>query len=81
MAATTAAAMGAVPAERGGLGSGALNASRQVGGAVGVALLGALVAAHGWFTPGMELAMLLAAVAFAAGAVVSSTTLRRHRAE
>jgi hypothetical protein len=58
-----------------------LNASRQVGGAVGVALLGALVAAHGSFTPGMELAMLLAAVASAAGAVVSSTTLRRHRAE
>jgi MFS transporter, DHA2 family, methylenomycin A resistance protein len=80
MPAATAAAMGAAPPERGGLASGALNASRQVGGAVGVALLGALVAAHRSFTPGMELAMALAAIAFAAGAVLSATTLRRHQA-
>jgi MFS transporter, DHA2 family, methylenomycin A resistance protein len=80
MPAATAAAMGAVAAERGGLASGALNASRQVGGAVGVALLGALVAAHRSFTPGMELAMLLAAVAFAAGAAISATTLRTRQA-
>jgi DHA2 family methylenomycin A resistance protein-like MFS transporter len=76
MPAATAAAVGAVEAGRSGLASGALNASRQVGGAVGVALLGGLVAAPHAFGSGMHLAMLLAAAAFAAGAVLSATTVR-----
>jgi len=76
MPAATSAAVGAVEAERSGLASGALNASRQVGGAVGVALLGGLVAAPHAFGSGMHLAMLLAAAAFAAGAVLSATTVR-----
>jgi MFS transporter, DHA2 family, methylenomycin A resistance protein len=80
MPAATAAVMGAAPPERAGLASGALNASRQVGGAVGVALLGALVAAQRSFTPGMALAMLLAAVAFAVGGALSATSVRTHPA-
>jgi DHA2 family methylenomycin A resistance protein-like MFS transporter len=80
MPAATAAVMGAAPPERGGLASGALNASRQVGGAIGVALLGALVAAQGSFAPGMRAAMLIAAGAFAAGAVVSWRALTRRQA-
>jgi DHA2 family methylenomycin A resistance protein-like MFS transporter len=76
MPATTVAAMGAAPADRGGLASGVLNASRQLGGAVGVALLGALVAAGHPFTAGMHLGMLAAAAAYAAGALLSWTTVR-----
>jgi DHA2 family methylenomycin A resistance protein-like MFS transporter len=76
MPAATSASVGAVEAARSGLASGALNASRQVGGAVGVALLGGLVAAPHAFGPGMRLAMLVAAAAFAAGAVLSATMVR-----
>ncbi len=50
------------------------------GGAIGVALLGAMVAAQGSFAPGMRAAMLIAAGAFAAGAVVSWTALMRRQA-
>jgi MFS transporter, DHA2 family, methylenomycin A resistance protein len=76
MPAATAAAVGAVAAERSGLASGALNAGRQVGGAVGVALLGGLVAAPHAFGPGMHLAMVIAAVAFTAGAALAAATAR-----
>jgi DHA2 family methylenomycin A resistance protein-like MFS transporter len=76
MPAATVAVMGAAPADRGGLASGVLNASRQLGGAVGVALLGALVAAGHPFTAGMHLGMLVAAAAFAAGAALSWATVR-----
>jgi len=76
MPAATAAAMGAAPEDRGGLASGVLNASRQVGSAVGIALLGALVASGRGFTAGMPLAMLVAAVAFGIGAVVSGIAVR-----
>ena len=68
--------MTAAPDDRGGLASGVLNASRQVGGAVGIALLGALVASGRGFTAGMPLAMLFAAAAFAIGALISATTVR-----
>jgi DHA2 family methylenomycin A resistance protein-like MFS transporter len=53
-----------------------LNASRQVGDAVGIALLGALIASGRGFTAGMPLAMLVAAVAFGIGAVVSGIAVR-----
>jgi MFS transporter, DHA2 family, methylenomycin A resistance protein len=75
MPAATAAVLGAAPADRGGLAAGVLNTGRQVGGAVGVALLGALVGGRP-FATGMHLAMSVAAAAFAAGAVLSSTTVR-----
>src|SRR4051794_40472052 len=46
MPAATAAVVEAVPAERAGLASGVLNAARQAGGAIGVALLGSLGGLH-----------------------------------
>jgi DHA2 family methylenomycin A resistance protein-like MFS transporter len=76
MPAATAAVMGAAPDDRGGLASGVLNASRQVGGAVGIALLGALVASGRGFTAGMPVAMLVAAAAFAIGALISATIVQ-----
>lgn len=47
MPAMTAVAVGAVGAERSGLASGVLNAARQSGGALGVAVLGSLLTAGG----------------------------------
>ncbi len=46
MTPTAAAATRAVPVQKSGVGAGVLNAMRQVGGSVGVALMGAIVAAE-----------------------------------
>src|SRR5438094_4141844 len=45
--AMTASVIEHTPRERAGIGSAVLNASRQVGGVVGIALLGALIGTHG----------------------------------
>ena len=42
----TAAALGSVPVEKSGVGSGVLNTFRQVGGALGIAVMGAIVASY-----------------------------------
>ena len=44
MAPTTSAAMHAVPVDKAGVGSAVINSTRQIGGAVGVAVTGAIVA-------------------------------------
>src|SRR4029078_10133357 len=44
MAPTTAAAMGSVPVDKAGVGSAVINAMRQVGGSLGIAVMGTLVA-------------------------------------
>jgi len=44
MTPTTAAAMSAVPVDKAGIGSGVLNSMRQVGGSLGIAVMGAIVA-------------------------------------
>ena len=46
MSPMTSAAMGAVPVDKAGVGSGVLNSFRQVGGSLGIALMGAIVAAY-----------------------------------
>jgi MFS transporter, DHA2 family, methylenomycin A resistance protein len=68
-AATTAVVEGA-PADRSGLASGAINAARQVGGVIGVALLGALVSG-GPVIPGLRIALAIAGGAFFAGTAVT----------
>ena len=45
MTPTTAAAMGSVAVDKAGVGSAVLNSMRQVGGALGIAIMGAIVAA------------------------------------
>ena len=52
MTPTAAAATRAVPVEKSGVGSAVLNAMRQVGGSVGIALMGAIVAARRADVPG-----------------------------
>ncbi|MBK5438606.1 hypothetical protein JFV30_17890 [Pseudomonas sp. TH32] len=46
--AATSALMGAVDKHRAGIAAGTLNAARQVGAALGVALFGGLLAGHIW---------------------------------
>jgi EmrB/QacA subfamily drug resistance transporter len=46
MSPMTSAAMGAVPVDKAGVGSGVLNSFRQVGGSFGIAVMGAIVAAY-----------------------------------
>ncbi len=64
MPAATTAVMEEAPSERAGIASAVLNAARQVGGVLGVALLGALVGRDSSFVPGMHAAMLVAGAAF-----------------
>ena len=45
MTPTTAAAMGSVPVDKAGVGSAVLNSMRQVGGSLGIAVMGAIVVA------------------------------------
>jgi DHA2 family methylenomycin A resistance protein-like MFS transporter len=44
MTPTTAAAMGSVPVDKAGVGSAVINSMRQVGGSLGIAVMGAVVA-------------------------------------
>src|ERR1700704_2074567 len=81
MSPMTSAAMGSVPTDKAGVGSGVLNSFRQVGGSLGIALMGAIlltyqhptkskVVAAQQFVDGLHAALLVSAfIAFAAAAV------------
>ena len=75
MPATVAAAVEAAPAEHAGIAAGVVNCARQVGSALGVALLGALVAGGSGFPAGMRAGALAGAGCFAAGAVLTLATV------
>jgi DHA2 family methylenomycin A resistance protein-like MFS transporter len=75
----TAAAMLAAPREFAGIASGVLNAARQVGGVLGVALLGALIADRAHFTTGMHAALAVVAGTFLVGAALATRCARRPR--
>jgi EmrB/QacA subfamily drug resistance transporter len=92
MAPTTAAAMQSVRADKAGVGSAVLNSMRQVGGSLGIAIMGAIVAASAApggrdpaaFIHGFHHALLTAAALCLAGAVVAAFTLggkTRHEPE
>jgi sugar phosphate permease len=66
----TGVLLNSVPAYRHGTASGVFNTSRQVGGALAVAVFGALLANGGTFMQGLRASLLVAAaVAIAASAV------------
>jgi EmrB/QacA subfamily drug resistance transporter len=81
MSPMTSAAMSSVPVDKAGVGSGVLNSFRQVGGSLGIALMGAIllsyqhptkskVVAAQQFVNGLHAALLVSAfIAFAAAAV------------
>ena len=87
----TAAALGAVPVAKAGVGSGVLNTFRQVGLALGIAVMGAILTAeqgssleHGArpdvaFVDGLSHSMLVGAGIALAGAAVAALTIRRYR--
>jgi DHA2 family methylenomycin A resistance protein-like MFS transporter len=67
----------AIPAGQAGLAGGLLNASRQTGGALAVALSGALVS--GSFLAGMRASILISAALLAVSAAAALTVLRGHQ--
>jgi EmrB/QacA subfamily drug resistance transporter len=85
MAPASAAALSGVSVDRAGVGSAVLNSSRQLGGSIGVALMGAIMAHEigGRQTPeafvhGLSVALEVGAVIALAGAVVAVATVRTH---
>jgi EmrB/QacA subfamily drug resistance transporter len=92
MTPVTAAAMSAVPVAKAGVGSAVLNSGRQVGGSLGIAVMGAIVAAGAGsahtpeaFLGGFHDALRVAAVLAFAGAIVATAAIRKiehpHTAE
>src|SRR5512133_2079590 len=90
MTPTTAAAMGSVPVDKAGVGSAVLNSMRQVGGSLGIALMGAIVASSvsvlpgspeypDQFVEGYHNALHVAAGLAIVGAVVAVATVRKVR--
>jgi EmrB/QacA subfamily drug resistance transporter len=85
MTPSAAAAVRAVPVDKSGVGSAVLNAFRQVGGSIGIALMGAIVASHLATPPTVESFMdgfseslvVASAIAFA-GAIVAAVLVRPH---
>jgi DHA2 family methylenomycin A resistance protein-like MFS transporter len=89
MAPVTAAAMHSVPRDKAGVGSAVLNSARQVGGSLGIAIMGAIVAAGASsstaagnpaetaFMNGFHHALEVAAVIVLVGALIAAATLRR----
>jgi EmrB/QacA subfamily drug resistance transporter len=88
MTPSAAAATRAVPVDKAGVGAAVLNASRQTGGAIGIALMGAIMAHEISGTPtregfmaGFQLALEVAAVIAVVGAVVAFALVRPHEAD
>jgi MFS transporter, DHA2 family, methylenomycin A resistance protein len=71
MPAATAAVIEAAPPDRGGIASGVVNAARQSGGVLGVALLGSMVHTRATFISGLHVGLVIAAGAFFAAAAVT----------
>ena len=87
MSPMTSAAMGAVPIDKAGVGSGVLNSFRQVGGALGIALMGAILAsflhhkghtlaAAQDYVNGLHSALAVSAAISFAAAIVAVVTVR-----
>jgi hypothetical protein len=85
MTPSTAAATRAVPVDKAGVGAAVLNAFRQVGGSIGIALMGALMAAEltspptiESFMAGFEHALLVAGGIAVVGSIVAAVLIRPH---
>jgi EmrB/QacA subfamily drug resistance transporter len=88
MTPSAAAATRSVPVEKAGVGSAVLNAFRQVGGSIGIAVIGAIMAAEAGgrqtpeaFMDGFETSLLVAAAIAFAGALVALAFVRPHERE
>jgi predicted MFS family arabinose efflux permease len=86
MAPLTSAAMGSIPIDKAGVGSAVINSMRQVGGSVGLALMGAIIASQGAATalapftiPGFQLGLRVSAAIAACGCVIAASFIREVR--
>jgi EmrB/QacA subfamily drug resistance transporter len=77
MTPVTAAAMGAVAVDKAGIGSAVLNSSRQVGGSLGIAVMGAIVASGTDFLTGFHDALRVGALLCLVGAAVAVLAVRK----
>jgi EmrB/QacA subfamily drug resistance transporter len=75
------AIMATVPLQRAGMASGALNAFRQLGMALGVAVLGTVVSHGESFTSGLESAYLVAGISGVAVGVIALLLVRARSAD
>jgi EmrB/QacA subfamily drug resistance transporter len=88
MTPASAAALSGVRVDKAGVGSAVLNSSRQVGGSLGIALMGAIMVheiggsrSPETFVHGLSVALMVAAAIAIAGALVAVTTIRSHAGE
>ncbi len=86
MTPSAAAIIGSVPTDKAGVGSAVMNSMRQVGGSIGVALIGAIIAAKVGdrrspeaFVDGFSTALLVASAFAFVGAIVAAVTVRKVR--
>ena len=90
MTPATAAAIGSVPVAKAGIGSGVLNTFRQVGGTLGIAVIGAIVASQihvapgapafrDQFMDGFSIALRVAAAIALVGALAAAVLIRKYR--
>jgi len=71
----TAALLNSVPDDRAGTASGVFNTSRQVGGALAIAVFGALLAQPAGYIAGLRTSLIIAA-AVTAAAILAARTMR-----
>jgi EmrB/QacA subfamily drug resistance transporter len=87
MSPMTSTAMGSVPVDKAGVGSGVLNSFRQVGGSLGIAVMGAILASYlsaqpgtpasrQQFVDGLHAALLVSAAITFAAAIVAVVLVR-----
>jgi EmrB/QacA subfamily drug resistance transporter len=88
MTPSAAAAMSGVPIDKAGVGSAVLNSARQVGGSVGIALIGAIIAHEAAgrrspdaFVDGFSTALVVSSLIALAGAVLGVLTIRAPKRE
>jgi EmrB/QacA subfamily drug resistance transporter len=88
MTPSAAAAVRSVPVDKSGVGSAVLNSFRQVGGSIGIAVMGAIVAhevagrrSPEAFVDGFQRALEVAGVIALVGAVVAAVLVRSHATE
>ncbi len=77
MTPVTAAAMSAVAVDKAGIGSAVLNSARQVGGSLGIAVMGAVVASASDYLTGFHDALRIGSALCIAGAAVAVVAIRK----
>jgi DHA2 family methylenomycin A resistance protein-like MFS transporter len=77
MTPVTAAAMSAVAVDKAGVGSAVLNSARQVGGSLGIAVMGAIVASSSDYLTGFHDALRVGAFLCLVGAAVAVFAIRK----